>query len=357
MSDGRLMRHVASYVLPIKTTRAGSAMNDLTPYLAWLSERVDLIVVDGSGPDVFAANHAAWATFGRHVEPDPTDRCSNGKVWGVRTGVRIADHDVVILADDDVRYDERSLREAIRAAGTADLVRPQNYFSTMPWHALWDTARTLVNRSIGADHPGTLIVRRGFFLAMGTYDGDVLFENLELVRTVRAAGGLVADRPDLYVRRVPPDARTFWGQRPRQAYDDLAAPARFAATLTALPAIAWGLGRRRWSLLGGGVAALFALAALGRVRHGGARVFPPYAIAFTPLWGLERACCEWVALGWWLRGGIPYAGMRIRRAAHRRSQLRRSIGVTARWSRGFHRTLGRSENGHTGTVRSRSAGL
>lgn len=320
---GGLARHHASYVLPIKTASVGSSMDDLTSYLRWLSERVDVIVVDGSSPEVFAANHALWGSLGRHVQPDPVDRCPNGKVWGVHTGVRIADREIVIIADDDVRYDGRSLHAAIEAVRGADLVRPQNHFSPMPWHAAWDTARILMNRSIGSDHPGTLIVRRSAFAAMGGYRGDVLFENLELVRTVRAVGGTVVDRPDLYVRRLPPSTRTFWGQRPRQAYDDLAEPARFVATLAALPALAWSVRRRSWapSLAAAGA---IGVAAIGRHRHGGARVFPLRTIFFAPLWVLERACCEWVALAWRIWGGIPYAGGRIRRAAHPRVKLRRS---------------------------------
>ncbi len=90
-------------------------------------------------------------------------------------------------------------------------MRPQNYFSRLPWHARWDTARTLLNRSLGRDYPGTLAVRRSRMLAMGLYDGDVLFENLELIRTVRAHGGSTVAPLDLYVARVPPSAGTLLG--------------------------------------------------------------------------------------------------------------------------------------------------
>ncbi len=116
---------------------------------------------------------------------------------------------------------------------TADLVRPQNVFDPLPWHARWDTARMLLNRAFGSDHPGTLGVRRSFLASIGGYDGDVLFENLELVRTVLAAGGRVVDAPGMYVRRRPPTPARFLEQRPRQAYDDLAQPARLAFFLVA----------------------------------------------------------------------------------------------------------------------------
>jgi len=33
----------------------------------------------------------------------------------------------------------------------ADLVGPQNFFDPLPWHARWDSARTLLNRASGGD--------------------------------------------------------------------------------------------------------------------------------------------------------------------------------------------------------------
>ena len=53
-----------------------------------------------------------------------------------------------------------SLAKVIAALATADVVRPQNYFQPLPWHARWDTGRMLLNRVTGGDWPGTLGVRR-----------------------------------------------------------------------------------------------------------------------------------------------------------------------------------------------------
>ena len=63
------------------------------------------------------------------------------------------------------------------------------------------------------------------------YDGGVLFENLELIRTIKAASGCERVLLDLHVRRRPPDARHFWSQRTRQASDSIAQPTRMAAEL------------------------------------------------------------------------------------------------------------------------------
>ena len=72
--------------------------------------------------------------------------------------------------------------------------------------------------------------------ADGGYDGDVLFENLELVRTITAAGGAEAVPLGLYVRRMPPTTSHYWSQRVRQAYDEFARPVRLVVWLSVAPA-------------------------------------------------------------------------------------------------------------------------
>ncbi|MGC4808592.1 glycosyltransferase [Micromonospora sp. DT233] len=310
------------YVLPLRWS-ADAGLAELTGYLRELTRLVDVTVVDGSAPEAFARHAAAWRGVVRHLAPDPAVRGVNGKVVGVLTGVAAARHEHVVIADDDVRYDEAGLRAAHRLLDDVDLVRPQNYFDPVPWHAWWDTGRSLLNRALGADWPGTLAVRRSTFVAMGGYDPDVLFENLELVRTVRAYGGVDAAPAGLYVRRLPPETGHFLGQRVRQAYDDLAQPARLVTSLAVLPAVVAALAARRPGLLLGAAATVVALAEVGRRRAGGARVFPRTAALAAPLWLLERGVCGWLALGHRvLRGGVPYAGTRVARAANSPRALR-----------------------------------
>lgn len=312
-----------SYVLPIRRSEF-VADGELGEYLRMLSRWVDdLIVVDGSPEPVLSRHARAWGDLARHLVPDPRYGFLNGKVNGVLTGVAGARNDSVVLADDDVRYKPAELERIAELLERAHLVRPQNYFHPLPWHAKWDTARTLINRAVGADFPGTLAVRRSFLDAVGGYDGNVLFENLELIRTVRAAGGTIVEAPDLYVRRMPPTARQFRSQRIRQAYDDFSLPARLAVELALGPAIVAALSRRRlWPLAAGAVGAV-ALAEWGRRRAGGRAAFAASTSAFAPAWVIERAVCVWGAVALRvLGGGMPYAGGVVRRAATSERELR-----------------------------------
>ncbi|WP_211590363.1 glycosyltransferase family 2 protein [Microbispora sp. H11081] len=312
------------YVLPLRWDH-DAGLAELTGYLRGLARHARIVVIDGSPSPLFERHTRAWrGVVAEHVRPDDDLRVANGKVAGVLTGMRRVRGEHVVIADDDVRYDADALARVHALLGHADLVRPQNHFHPLPWHARWDSARTLLNRGLGADYPGTFGVRRSTFERMGGYDGDVLFENLELIRTVRAHGGREVRPLDLYVRRLPPGTRRFWSQRVRQAYDDLAQPVRMAAFLAVLPSVGVALWRRRPGLIAVGAAMVVGLAEIGRRRAGGRRVFPATSSLFAPVWVAERATCSWAALAArLLLGGVPYAGRRLRTAAHSTRRLRR----------------------------------
>jgi hypothetical protein len=311
-----------SYVLPLRWAEPGP-IEELTGYLRSIAAHVDeVLVIDGSPGPVFAEHAAALRGVARHLPPHPDLDFRMGKVNGVLTGVRECSGELIVLADDDVRYDPSSLRRTVEMLGEADLVRPQNYFDEMPWHARWDTARSLLNRVFTGDpgfpvgdFPGTLAVRRSAVLAVGGYDGDALFENLELMRTVRAAGGVVKTPLDLYVARRPPSAAHFLSQRVRQAYDDFAIPARIGASLSLAPLTARSLRRRHVRPLVLASLLTIGIAEVGRRKAGGAHRFPAGASLLAPAWVAERSLCSWLALGARLRGGVRYGEGRLSHSA------------------------------------------
>ena len=319
-------RLAADYVLPLRWTD-DRGLDELTGYLRGLSDWVTVTVVDGSPGDLFDTHAEQWSPFVRHIRPGPWPG-NNGKVAGVMTGLVLAGTDRVVIADDDVRYGPSDLARIVAALDDAELVRPQNFFTTLPWHARWDTARTLLNRAFGSDYPGTLAVRRDCVLAAGGYDGNVLFENLELIRTVTTAGGREVRAADLFVGRIPPTVGHFAGQRIRQAYDDFAQPVRLVAELCLLPLLLSGLRRPRRLIAAVIVAG--AVGEIGRRRSGGASVYPWTSAAWVPLWVLERSICVWLALAVRSRGGPRYGMGRLRRAATSPRLLRaRAAGTRA----------------------------
>jgi hypothetical protein len=311
----------------------------------------EVIVVDGSDPARFADFELRCGHAVRHVTVDPDlQRLANGKVAGVLTGLRLATQDHVVIADEDVRYDEATF-DALRCLlDRATVVRPQNYFAPLPWHACLDTARTLINRVTGGDWPGTFGVRRAALERTGGYDGNVLFENLEMVRTIKAAGGVEVCPLDLFVRRLPPRANHYWSQRVRQAYDEFARPVRLVTWLALGPLMVLVTARYGW--IGAGIAVVLpmAVAEMGRRAGGGVRVFPVAATLAAPLWVVERAVCAWIAVAARLvLGGIPYRGAVLRRAATPYHSL------VAKWSRAGHQGPGPVDRRRAGPARDASA--
>jgi Glycosyl transferase family 2 len=304
-------------VLPLR--RSAPADSELTDYLLGLSKQLEVVVADGSPPEVFAAHERAWDGRVTHVAVK-SERL-NGKVAGVVDALAVASHDAVVIADDDVRYERDELSRLLRLLDSADAVVPQNYFHPLPWHARWDTGRSLLNRAFGHDYAGTAAIRRTA-LPRGEYCGAVLFENLEMLRTISAAGGTTRFERGVYVRRIPPSAGHFWRQRFRQAYDSFAQPERFAVELSLLPLMVLAATHRRARrgavLLGAGVVTA---AEGGRRRDGGRSVFASGAALWAPVWLAERAVCAWAAVVWRLQGGVPYAGRRLSVAAHSEREL------------------------------------
>jgi hypothetical protein len=302
----------ATYVLPIAAE--SSQARKLAGYLHRLCRTIDeVIVVDGSPEDIFQAHAQGWPREIWHIRPGAAT--TNGKVAGVIAGVMSARHEQVIVADDDVRYRRAELERMLSLLETCEVVRPQNVFRPLPWHARWDMARSLINRLLDGDWPGTLGVRRSAFVKAGGYSGEVLFENLEMVRTIEASGGRENVALDLFVARRPPCFRHFRSQRVRQAYDEWARPAHFLAQLAILPVALSFVQRGEPGKLLAMAACSIAAAELGRRKGNGRAAFPATSALWAPAWLAERAVTSWMAVGARLMfGGVRYRSGRLKLA-------------------------------------------
>src|SRR4051794_18974606 len=96
-----MSRPAATYLLPLRTTQLPDP--ELAEYLRGLSQTLPVVVVDGSAGPIYQPIDD-MLPFVRHVAPDPALRCRNGKVHGVLTGIALTETEVVVIADDDVRY-------------------------------------------------------------------------------------------------------------------------------------------------------------------------------------------------------------------------------------------------------------
>ena len=331
---------LCTYLLPIRRAAfSASEAAELAHYFRLLAAiGCEVLVVDGSPAQVFAQNDAAWADSCRHEEVNRRFGYRNDKVNGIQTGVERARCEKIVLADDDIRYGAESLIQVVEMLDHCEVVRPQNFLAPLPWWAGMEAARMLINRATlrTADYPGTCAFRRAMMLAAGAYDGDVLFDNEEIIRHFAESGATIAYALDLFVRKRPPVLRKWIEQRPRQAYEDFGLRGK-TALFFALPPLSLGVA---WRFGGKGIVISLALIALlssalalrGWRRGHARKYFPLRVIFFAPLWVCERSLSTYWALYWLLvHGGYPFGGQLLSRGTGR--AWRRGGRIAARAAR------------------------
>lgn len=182
----------------------------------------------------------------------------------------------------------------------------------------------LINRATlrTADYPGTCAIRKNVMLEFGNYDGDVLFDNEEIIRHFAHCGCRIAYANDLFVEKRAPGFRKWVEQRPRQAYEDFGMRAKttlFSLLLPLVIVLGFLFGAEGVCVCLAVIAALScSLALRGRRRGRAAEFFPLRCCYFAPLWILERTLSTYWAFYWFLtRGGYPFGDQLLTRGIGR----------------------------------------
>ena len=300
---------LATYLLPIRRAVFSKFETwDFANYFKCLDAAgCEVIVVDGSPVEVFAEHEKIWSDLCRHQVVDPRFKFLNDKVNGVHTGVALANNEKIILVDDDIRYEKIDIERICVLLDKFELVRPQNFFRDVRCWALIESARMLINRAMlrTADYPGTCGFRRQTFLNTGDYDGDVLFDNEELIRHFARRGTRIAYENDFFILKRAPTFRKWLEQRPRQAYEDFGLRFKtiFFAALFPI-AVALACAAPKWLSIF--LLSIF-IALAGWLRGDARKYFPFYASFFAPLWIFERMLSTYWAFYWFIfRGGYPF---------------------------------------------------
>ena len=336
--------NTCTYVLPIRRNAfAEDGTAELREYLSILQAAgCDVLVIDGSPPQVFAQHHELWSAVCRHEHVNSRYGFLNDKVNAIHTGVELAATEKIIIADDDIRYGKIDIEQVNELLKQFDVVRPQNYLvgtprcgvrtsqrdvptaSPLPIWAKMEGARMLINRATlrHADYPGTCAFRRSTFIAAGSYDGDVLFDNEEIIRHFARSGARVCYADDLFIAKRPPTFRKWLEQRPRQAYEDfgLRFKTMLFAALLPLMISAIAIDARYLSIL-----LLSVVVAVGGWVRGRARKFFPFHVClFAPLWVVERSVSTYWAFWWFVaRGGYPFGDQLLSKGIGRDWKLAR----------------------------------
>jgi hypothetical protein len=338
-----------TYMLPIRRHAFdASEASALRDYLGLVCHHgCDVLVIDGSPVDVFASHDRLWREICRHERVDSRFQYLNDKVNGIHTGVALAATEKIILADDDIRYRAFAIDRILQLLDLFEVVRPQNYLaalcshrpvagpegpggsagcdgsqsrrdSPLPFWAKMEAARMLINRATlrTADYPGTCAFRRATMLACGEYDGDVLFDNEELIRHLARAGAGICYANDLFVAKRPPNFRKWIEQRPRQAYEDFGLRCKTTFFALLLPTLlGFALLDPRWLAL---VLVAVPVALAGLLRGEARKYFSLNICLYAPFWIVERCLSTYWAFYWFVTcGGYPFGDRLLSRGIGR----------------------------------------
>lgn len=315
---------ICTYLCPIRTCEVNpEVIEEFREYWEFLNScGCEVLVVDGSPPVVYKAHDNAWTSC-RHVKVDESHKYLNGKVNGILTAVPLAAHEKIILGDDDIRYTQDEIYRMVQEMEEYDVVRPQNFFYPHPPWAQIDSARILLNRAYfkEGDFPGTYAFKKTVFLKSGEFDGDVLFDNEELVKHLKNCGAKVLYAKDFFVRRKPASLNKWIEQRPRQAYEDFVMTKRTAFFLSVFPAHLLLLlsGKKKTATYLALTISLVAIAkAIKGRRYGAEKHLPAYLSLLAPAWVLERSISIYLALYWKItKGGYPFGDKIIKKGTGR----------------------------------------
>jgi hypothetical protein len=298
-----------TYLLPIRRTAFSELeASEFAKYFKQLGDLgCEVLVVDGSSSEVFAAHEKMWREVCRHEAVDSRFEFLNDKVNGVHTGVALAANEKIILADDDIRYGKIDIERVSALLDDFEVVRPQNYLRDAHWWALTESARMLINRATlrTADYPGTCGFRRQTFLNAGDYDGDVLFDNEELIRHFARRGARIAFENNIFILKRAPSFRKWLEQRPRQAYEDFGLRFKTILFASLLPmAITLALFNPKWLSI---FLLSILVALIGWLRGNARKYFSMLACLAAPVWIFERTLSTYWAFYWLVaHGGYPF---------------------------------------------------
>lgn len=313
--DGCKMGHRkhCTYIFTIQRKAVSAAeVQEISFYLALLnSTGCDVIVVDASPLEIYAAHEGAWFSLCRHVKVDSRYHSQSSLINSIFTGTALASCQKIIFASDTVRYTPDDILRMCELMEHFELVRPQNYLFPLNWWSQIESVGILINRTVmpGGDSPETFGFKSPAFLKFCSRK-DRSFEVTEdVTRQFIMHQAKVCFALDFLIQKNSPSFGDWCSSCFRETYKNFSFGIKPCLFLLMIP-----LG----ILLGlfGGIEFLLFYSAsiflnlitvtfLGRFRGG--REFFPLKLSFAaPIWLFERILCHYKTLFWLLTpGGHP----------------------------------------------------
>ena len=311
-----------SVVIPFKASAVNSFSQLAARWRPMAGSHIEVLICDGSSPEVFAENLRQPLGRIRHI---PVDRTSysyqNDKVNGLCTGIRASSSNLVITCDDDIILTPSQIYELAGLDTVRQFIKIRSFPETLTAFETIEVVRSLISNCIRCTSDTLTIVlgsRDELLSMLEGMDGNLLFDDRALEWSLRRASHCVSIHPEILARRIPSSPAKWVEQQVRYAYEDIPLLAKTGLFLLS-PFVAWYLSQLDRGLLYAYMTMLagvfFAAAAIGRKRANLAQHCPAWVPCLGPAWFLIRSCAVPVALIVWCMGGLHYGGRRVRRPA------------------------------------------
>ena len=242
----------------------------------------------------------------------------NGKLNSVKAALQYVNHELVLLLDDDYRPSITTIR------AFKNTLRDNSCLKSMVVY-IDPKISDLVNScgiffiNFTTSHRqfcGHLGFKKKDFQEVGFPSHDVLFDELAIELQFRKAGKKVGYDPNVYLEMITHGLGKFWEQRVRYAYENLAYPLRFIFFLMILP-VSILLGVYNIYILLFAVLAMsimvWAITFIGQKRYARER-YPKLTWVYGVIWFWIYPFCTWIALFYFLRGGIKFGDQKVKNA-------------------------------------------
>jgi hypothetical protein len=307
-------------VIPFKASSTNSFARLIDSWSRIADDQIEVVICDGSDDENFAKNAILANGSITHLAVDRHRyRSLNDKVNGLRTGVRVARSEWVIVFDDDMYPKPGQLAAAIAEPPADQVLKLRTYVTPLTVLELIEVARALVSHCLKplGDTSPVYFGRRSILLAtLEQMPGNVLFDDREIEKQLRNMGPGVAVHPALLVSREPSVSSKWAQQQIRYAYEDLSLLAKttlfLGLPIAVLGLFGSGLGFLAAVLIVTVIVALTAAAAIGWMRAGLRGCYPLWMVLWAPIWFAVRTVAVPIALWLLMTGGIRHGGRRIR---------------------------------------------
>lgn len=298
-----------TYAVALDSDADSRDVRALANYLSTLgSAGCEVLVVDGSDPEVFDEYHRVLRWVARHQAVLPHCRFIDGRVDLVQAATELTTTEKVIIAASASRYTAAEVRAISDLLDWHDVVEPEEYVEPLPWWGGVDAGSVLLHR--GVDQVRQSRATFGFRSASFRSNRDVTDRSgRNETRRLALQGAEVHRAREVFVRREPGTFGGWLRLRPREASAELVAPLKTAFFLALAPlfVVLAILGGPPMAAACGGAMAIASVVLALRGRAGAGKFFPLRACLFAPLWIVERSVSVYWALFDRLRGATVHA--------------------------------------------------